>query len=222
MWKGYDLHCVSDRHDKFYRIIHCGGTVVIRFGRRGSQGQRVVKTMNAQEAYTFTERQHGDKLRGMRGERYTEIRRDYSNTVPAGLTTADPWVGATGEVADSIEEMYLSRWRESARISPDDKLGHWAVFRGLLRDAKVDMVAGFMLDELKATPYAIDASRDLVMGRVSGYERARTTWSWVYSIGPADTTDGNEIASAALGLYRPDNPRLDKLFPTARRLVGAS
>jgi predicted DNA-binding WGR domain protein len=222
MWKGYDLHCVSDRHNKFYRIIRCGGTVVIRFGRLGADGQRIVKTMGSQEAYTFTERQHGDKVRGIRGERYGEIRRDYANAVPAGLVIPDPWVGGTEDVADGIEQMYLSRWRESTRINLDDKPGHWAVFSGLLKVAKVDLVAGFVLDELKANPYAIDAGRDLVMGRVSGYERARATWTWVSSIGSVEGPDTSEIAGTALGLYRPGNPSPDRLFPTARRLVGAS
>ena len=47
MWEAYELHCIGNGHDKFYRIIRSGQVVVIRYGRRGTDGQRQVKTFGA-------------------------------------------------------------------------------------------------------------------------------------------------------------------------------
>jgi hypothetical protein len=213
MWQGFDLHCVNDRHDKFYRIIRCSGTVFVRFGRRGAVGQCITKEMSAYGARAYVEQQCSDK---QNYKHYHVVHHEELGGRPRELADYGEITG------DAIEEAYLKRWRNECLMNYGAVAGQWAVFGGLLKVAKVDPVAGFVLDELKENICVFDAARDLVLGRINSEHIASGVWSGVTLLGLADRLDDEKVASTALSLYRPDNPAMGRIFPTARRLVSAS
>jgi predicted DNA-binding WGR domain protein len=99
MWEAYELHCIGDGHDKFYRIIRSDNVVVIRYGRRGGEGARQVKVFGSfGEASEFVN-ETLDAKRYRRGYDivYTDRRRQVTNS-------------PTQE--DEMEREFLERYQE--------------------------------------------------------------------------------------------------------------
>jgi predicted DNA-binding WGR domain protein len=103
MWEARELHCIGNGHDKFYRIIQAGPVVVIRYGRRGTEGQRQVKVFNSSHEANYF---FNDTVENKRWRRnYTVV---YTDRRPRDV--------AVPTQEDEIERDYLTRYPDVAPV----------------------------------------------------------------------------------------------------------
>jgi predicted DNA-binding WGR domain protein len=215
-WEAYELHCVNSKHDTFYRVIRSGHTLVTRFGRLGSTGQRLVKTLGHEaDAHNLAVIQRVDKINK---NHYREVYRDEFWEQGSGFEM-DPLPMSVEE----IEQMFLDRWQSTAVRGLTGGPKQWVVVADLVRLGLVDLTARFVFEKIKAGPHVVDASRDLTLAAISDPRALRRDTKFSLEVlGYVNNGDTSEILNAALGLYSPGANHASNLMATARRLVSAS
>jgi predicted DNA-binding WGR domain protein len=202
-----EMHCVINRHNKFYRIIRLGGLIVVRYGPRGAEGQRKV--------YHLTISQACEKYSDLCYQK-TELKDYYVvytdvATLSGPENTTDP---------DALEQLYLRRWHASSPVTAPGATTHWLILPGLIAEAKVHPFAEFLLNDAKNVPHAIDTIRDLVLLPAHG-KTLHLDWDRATYLGPTSPDDTPDVLSTALGLYQPGHHKPTELLGVARQLVAA-
>jgi predicted DNA-binding WGR domain protein len=215
MYEAEELHCTSNGHNKFYRIIRCGSLVVIRYGPRGTNGtRRVYHTSTARDA-------------GSTFERLTRAKKKPGNSQYYIVHSFWRTIEGTGARLDApeVENIFISNWRRNERIVSTKKnlnnhTTEWSVLEGFLASASQgDPHSIFVVQDAHQVPHAIDESRDLILAPMFP---PRTT-THVRPLGVSYSDEHSlDLLDSVLALYRPGHPRPQELFSVARTLTAAT
>jgi predicted DNA-binding WGR domain protein len=194
--------------------MRADGTVVIRFGRRGSIGQTRTKIFSTYGAEEFVYEQLKSKEH-----------KDYVATYQDRVSGNNPEPAVLPRTTEGIEQVCLDRWREVATQGVVGTPEHWALVYNLLELSKFDMYYRFILEELQAGPHVISTSQDFVVGAVHdpwSINRPRTIEGnyikRVVDMGAIEQADSSETLAVALSLYNPEVEDSESFMKVARRL----
>jgi predicted DNA-binding WGR domain protein len=215
LWEVYEMHCITGHHNKFYRIMHSGNTVVVRSGRRGTEGRVSVKKIGSIPTSddVFVADQRANKYR----EGYETV---YSDDARGDATVPVPLPSRLPKSIEEIEQLCLDRWRLYATYEVPDTPTRWVLYSGLVETSKVNLTARFMLEALQSRTHAIDVGRDLVIG--SRAYNPYVNLATPADLGPVGLNDSEEVLAAALSLWFPESSNPSAFMDAARRHIGAS
>jgi predicted DNA-binding WGR domain protein len=209
-WEAYELHCVSKGHNKFYRIMLLGTTVLVRWGSRGGNGQLKVHNFSTLgEAGEFAADQRDAKLSYKKG--YYEV---YSTEGETGLAQMPP-------DSSVLDDLFMLRWKNSIAARLSREQSKLTLFSGLLGEVKVNPSARFVLEEINTTQHVVDVANDRILAKAYYRFHTEPNTFTTHNMGSGLASDSIEMLEIAIGLYNSEVERPSELIEVARRLVNS-
>jgi predicted DNA-binding WGR domain protein len=209
MVHGVDLECVNTYSNKFYRLLHVGTRVYIRYGVRGTDGATHTKGFATNEqARKFYASQEAAK-----------VRKGYQVTSRYGLELED---GANAPVL-------------VAPASPGESSLVWVVVQYAVEGTSRAPLANSYLDNFRVRPHLYVESEDLLLAqtlsthRSTAGRRASTIGRYHLEgniaicevLGSVSHRESIEEMRAVMTLYTPNHPDTASLFEVAKIMASA-
>jgi predicted DNA-binding WGR domain protein len=205
LYEASELYKEGTDHSSFYRIIHYGGTLLVRYGRSGTKGRRRVEYHTPHDAFR-------------RFHTLVNAKADHATA----LYDHQPFTHGLEPQPDALEQYMLQRWHELSPVPPPNSLHEegvqWGVMEHALADSKADQFYRFVLTDASLVPHAIDHARDLVL--IPVYTAPRyDIQAWLGPVLPEHTSD---VAATVLSLYYPGHPRPKEVFSACQAIASTT
>jgi predicted DNA-binding WGR domain protein len=189
--------------------------VLVRYGRRGTEGHAHVKPFSssrAAESFLFSQSRAKEN-------------KGYKN-VCQGAFAIDATRQHKHLMADAED---LFKRHGHTPFSPifgkksGEEAGYFSVWYGLLTSVPRNPLHKELLVRLREFPHTEDISGDRILARVPGQYGVVETSGWAfvadYKIGPARGDETEEEITRVLALHYPEHPNPGDLFEVVRRLT---